>query len=117
MGKNVINVVRAGAEAKKDVLERLIGNIADGRGEEFFVALFTKLAHGAMAEGYRLEDYMWFACSVLDSVDRDLNPDAFGSGDAYRPQIGFRGASGASGASGADKRFLRMAMKNRNKVL
>merc|ERR1712170_66703 len=110
------NTVREGAEMKKDVIGRLVQAMCDGRGEEVFVAIFTKMGHSAVADGYRLDDFMYFAGQLLDQVDHDINPDAYGSGDFYLPNRGRSGAgrsgagrSGASGASGAYKRFLKMS--------
>jgi len=75
---SVASRFREAAKEKADVIGRLSEAAREGRGEDLMVALFTKLAHAAMSEGYRLEDFMDYACEVLDQVDHDLNPEAYG---------------------------------------
>merc|ERR1711976_4675 len=82
----LVRMIREGARMKADVIERLSQAARDGRGEDVMVALFTKMAHHAMEEGYRLDDFMMFAGMLLDQVDHDISPDAYGSGDFYAPK-------------------------------
>merc|ERR1711976_713526 len=120
------------AMAMKDPLDRLSGHLRTGDTHEIAGFFLGVMAHvlsdqfeilatleNTVREGAemkkdvigRLVHFMYFAGQLLDQVDHDINPDAYGSGDFYLPNRGRSGAgrSGASGASGAYKRFLKMS--------
>merc|ERR1711893_357955 len=92
MLNNVINVVREGAQMKADVIGRLADAISNGRAEDVFVAIFVQMAHASLSDGYRLDEFMYFAGHLLDQVDREISGDV-GSGDNFLPSRGF-GRSG-----------------------
>ncbi|ELT97995.1 hypothetical protein CAPTEDRAFT_227120 [Capitella teleta] len=69
----ILPAIQHGAEVKADVIGRLIATISSGKGEDFFIALFTKMAHHAVNDGYDLDRYMTWAGDLLDQLDADFS--------------------------------------------